>query len=129
MPSKPKTPSKQTSLLDLPTEDPAAAIIWETRTTTWKTREANETWEFYKAKTKGHTFHVGCLPTGILAQSQEPAPSKWTDAHWQLHTDFEPGGNMELMSSLIGAHTKDEALRLAEERIRDFLLQKRAQYD
>ena len=121
--------SGQTSLLELPTQDPAAALVWETKTITWRTPTGPETAEFYKARAKGHTFHVGLFPPDLISKTVEPPPSQWNCAHWQLHATFEPNGSIEFMSSLPGVRTKEEALELAAQRIRHFLQEQRRRYD
>lgn len=126
---KSRRPATQTCLLDLPTADPAAAIVWETKEAAWPRRQGREKWQFHRAKLKGHTFQVGYFPPELAVQTSEPPPSRWTGAAWQLHADFEPGGPIEFMSSLPGAATTEEALTLAENRIRGFLEEKRRLYD
>lgn len=119
----------QTSLLELPTADPAAAIVWETREVTWPRQQRREKYQFYRASLKGHVFQVGRFPLELAVQTREPPPSQWTNATWQLHADFDPGGPMEFMGSLPGAATTEEALAMAENRIRGFLKEKRRMYD
>ena len=119
----------QPSLNSIPTDNPAAFLVWKTRTVRCGSRANPETWTFYETTCKGHLFHAGLLPHGLEADHPEPPPSRWTRANWQLLAQFEPAGHMEFMSSLPGCRTKEEALQLAEERIASFIRQKRQRYD
>lgn len=129
MPASRRPAPAQASLFDLPTADPAAAIVWETLEVTWPRQQGKEKWQFHRAKLKGHTFQVGCFPPELALQTREPPPSQWTGAAWQLYADFDPTGPMEFMSHLPGAATTREALALAANRIRGFLEEKRRLYD
>ena len=129
MPTARRQHPAQTSLLGLPTADPAAAIIWETRTVKWPKADGGESWQFHRTKVKGHLFHVGRFPPELVSMTREPPPSRWQSAYWQLHAQFQPGGPMEPMSTLPGCETAREALILAESRIRGFLEDRRRQYD
>ena len=122
-------PPIQSSLHSLPTEEPTAFLVWQTRTVRGGTKADPETWEFYETACKGHTFHVGLLPHGLFALHPEPPPSQWIRAGWQLLAQFEPGQHLEHMSSLFGCRSKEEALQLAEQHIAKFIREKRRQYD
>ena len=129
MPKTRKQQPAQKSLLDLPTADPAAGIVWETRTVRWPKADGSESWQFNRTTVKGHVFHVGRFPTEISAVTREPPPSRWRHPCWQLHGQLERGGPIEPMSSLPGCRTAEEALALAVTRIRGFLKETRGLYD
>ena len=122
-------PAIQPSFHSLPTNDPTAFLVWQTRTVRCGTKASPETWNFYETTCKGHKFHVGLKPHELPVLHPEPPPSQWTRAGWQLLAQFEPGGPMESMSSLFGCHTKEEALQLAGQHTTSFNQQKRHLYD
>ena len=121
-------PTAQASLDSLPTETPAPYLVWETKTVKYDRSTDSETWQFYQTTCKGHTFKVGLVPREFHVQWPTKPPSQWDQFHWELLAEFEPGGDLEFMSSLFAAKNKEEALQLAEQRIRGFLQQKRTHY-
>ena len=128
MKTTPAARALQASFNQLPTDDPAAYLVWTTRTLNLGSRREPQNWQFHRTTCKGHTFHLGLLPPGILADWPQPPPSQWTATAWQLLCDFEPGGNMEFMSSLPFCASLEEAMAMAARRIAAFIQQKRDLY-
>ena len=117
-----KAATGQQPLSRIPTPDPAAFIVWETRTVKCGTKNAPKTWEFYQTTCKGHSFRVGRLPHELPCQWP---PRPWKNARWQMLAELELGQNLEFISSLPGCETKDEALALAAQRIACFIEEKK----
>ena len=115
----PKSTPAQPSFDSLPSADPAPYIVWSTKKPGSGKRRDSETPEHYQTVCKGHRFRVRPLPQ--FAGTPH--------LHWELSAQFElHRDELEFMSSLPFCKTKQEALTLAEERIRGFIQHQRRHY-
>lgn len=117
----------QPSFDTIPTGDPAAYVVWETKTVNHGTRARPERVEYYATSCKGHAFQVRELRHDLYAAAAGLPPPRVART-WELTADFHCTGDMEFMSCLFGARSKEEALALAERHIRGFLEERRRQY-